>query len=76
MTGAEHFAAAERIAAGFDEMAEMLKNSSGDKDLPHALQLLDATVALAGVHATLALAAAVEKAGDCAHGYGTPGYGR
>lgn len=67
MTGAEHFAEAEKLA---DKSSVRI----GGQDWERAWGA--GMIALAQVHATLALAAATEKATAFAHGIDTAGYGR
>lgn len=66
MTGAQHFAEAERLL-------EPRVSTAGN--VPRNVQPSPHEVATAGVHATLALAAAVERNNRLAHGVDVPGYG-
>lgn len=67
MTGAEHYAEAERLIE--------VVNATPAEQLVQAVDVAAAAMAKANIHATLALASAIERGTRYATGMDTGGYG-
>lgn len=79
MTGAENYTAAESLLQMAEDTLDLIaedRGKSDPKEIALTLGLNTNIVMVAQVHATLALAAAVERQTSLAHGVDTAGYGR